>query len=328
MRDSGSQSLIANPGELLVSVVLSFRNEAETIPELIRRLLQVFDQIPAKFELIFVNDNSSDESLELLMRQASKDSRVKIVNLSRRFGYYAGVRAGLSYASGDAVITMDTDLQDPPEVILELFDQWRQGAEVVYTVRTSRSGDSRLQKLITHLAYRVIRRVADVDIPVDAGDYKLMSRQVVRRLLDLGEANSYFRGLVSWVGFRQVAVFYNRDKRFAGTSQRSIFFSREPAKVFWAGITFSSSFPITSILLLGIVLVLFGLISSFGFCLSWLLGLHFALWLWVFPFVSVVSGLQIIATSVVGFFVKRVLDETRNRPQFVVESTFGLSTTN
>ena len=227
MRDSGSQSLIANPGELLVSVVLSFRNEAKTIPELIRRLLQVFDQIPAQFELIFVNDNSSDESLELLMRQASKDARVKIVNLSRRVGYYAGVRAGLSYASGDAVITMDTDLQDPPEVILELFDQWRQGAEVVYTVRTSRSGDSRFQKLITHLAYRVIRRVADVDIPVDAGDYKLMSRQVVRRLLDLGEANSYFRGLVSWVGFRQVVVFYNRDKRFAGTSQRSIFFSRD-----------------------------------------------------------------------------------------------------
>ena len=327
MKNSGSQSLIANPGKLLVSVVLSFRNEAETIPELIRRLLKVFDKIPVQFELIFVNDNSSDESLELLMRQASKDSRVKIVNLSRRFGYYAGVRAGLSYASGDAVITMDTDLQDPPEVILELFEKWRQGAEVVYTVRTSRSGDSRSQKLITHLAYRVIRRVADVDIPVDAGDYKLMSQQVVRRLLDLGEANSYFRGLVSWVGFRQVAVFYNRDKRFAGTSQRSIFFSREPAKVFWAGITFSSSFPITSILLLGILLVLFGLISSFGFGLSWLLGLHFANWLLVFPFVSVVSGLQIIAMSVVGFFVKRVLDETRNRPQFVVESTFGLSTT-
>jgi polyisoprenyl-phosphate glycosyltransferase len=211
----------------LVSVVLSFRNEAENIPTLISRLAAVFVSCDAEYELLFVNDASTDQSMSVLMAERERNARVKILNLSRRFGVAEGVMAGMAWAGGDAVIYMDVDLQDPPELIPLLLERWRGGADVVHTVRTNRRGESALRVKATRLAYRLIQYGSTIDLPVDAGDFKLLSRRAVNHLLGLRESDPYLRGLVAWLGFNQVVVPYERAARHAGET-RFPFFSRNP----------------------------------------------------------------------------------------------------
>src|SRR5205823_3030739 len=200
----------------VLSVVLSFRNEAENISALIARLDSMFAGQDVSYELLFVNDASTDDSVAILLREREKNPRVKILNMSRRFGVAEGVLAGMAAASGDAVVYMDADLQDPPEVIPDLIARWRSGADVVHTVRTRRHGEYPLKMWATRLAYRVIQSGSMIDLPVDAGDFKLLSRDAVDHLLRLRESDPYMRGLVVWLGFNQVFVPYERDARHAG----------------------------------------------------------------------------------------------------------------
>src|SRR5262245_34485915 len=204
--------------DILVSVVLSFRNEEEVLKELVHRLANVLYPITQDYELIFVNDASSDNSLDVLKTMSLEDSRIKVINMSRTFGVSQCALAGMAYSSGQAVITMDADLQDPPEVIPELVQRWREGADVVYTVRKSRASESKVKLAVTHWAYRVLRLTSDIDMPVESGDFKLMSRRVVNSLIRLNEKDPFLRGLVRWVGFKQVPVSYSREARFAGKS--------------------------------------------------------------------------------------------------------------
>jgi len=190
--------------DILVSVVLSFRNEEEVLKELVHRLANVFEPITQDYELIFVNDASSDNSLDVLKTMSLEDSRIKVINMSRTFGVSQCALAGMAYASGQAVITMDADLQDPPEVIPELIDKWREGADVVYTVRKSRAGESRMKLKVTDWAYRILRLTSEIDMPIESGDFKLMSRRVVNSLIRLNEKDPFLRGMVRWVGFKQV----------------------------------------------------------------------------------------------------------------------------
>lgn len=310
--------------EPLVSVVLSFRNEEKTLPELVRRLHEVLRPLPLRYELIFVNDDSGDRSLGVLAGEATADPRVKVVNMSRRFGVYECMVAGLAYATGDAVITMDSDLQDPPEVIPALVEKWHDGADVVYTVRLSRAGESFAKTWLARLAYRAIRLVSDIDVPVDAGDYKLISRRVVECVLQMDERSPYLRGLVAWVGFRQVPVYYHRQRRFAGASRRSILFSRGPAKVFFAGITFSSILPMAAFLFLGPLAIAIGVLEGLALAVLSVVGVPFAGWLWLLGLMLVLSGLHFLGIGAMGLYVGRVLDQVRHRPQYIVESTIGL----
>ena len=202
-----------NAAQPLVSVVLSFRNEADNIPTLVARLDGMFAMQPVQYELIFVNDDSTDQSLPILLGEREKNPRVKIVNMSRRFGVAEGVLAGMTASRGDAVIYMDSDLQDPPEMIPAMLERWRQGAEVVHTVRTERRGESPLKMWATRLAYRVIQSGSAIELPVDAGDFKLLSRAAINQLLQVRESDPYLRGLVVWLGFTQVFVPYQRDAR-------------------------------------------------------------------------------------------------------------------
>lgn len=308
----------------LVSVVLSFRNEEQTLPELAGRLHSVLRALPLQYELIFVNDDSLDGSLEVLLSEAEADSRVKVVNMSRRFGVYECMMGGLGYASGDAVITIDSDLQDPPEVIPALVEKWHQGADVAYTVRLSRAGESAAKIWLTYVAYRAIRWVSDVELPVGAGDYKLMSRRVVDRVLEMNEVNPYLRGLVAWIGFRQEAVYYHREPRFAGSSRRSILFSSEPAKVFFAGMAFSSLFPMALFLFLGLAALVTGALAGLALVVLSFAGVPFAGWLWALAPMFVLSGLQLCGLGAVGLYVNSVLHQVRRRPQYIVASTIGL----
>jgi dolichol-phosphate mannosyltransferase len=306
----------AAPGKTLVSVVLSFRNEEDVLPELIHRLEDVFKAEKVEYELIFVNDDSDDRSLEILKENTVENPRIKVINMSRRFGVSECVMAGIAFSSGDAVISMDADLQDPPEVIPDLIAKWRNGAEVVYTVRTGRDGENPLKMWLTRMAYRAINASSEIDMPVNAGDFRLLGRIACDKLMELGEVDPYPRGLVPWLGFRQEAHYYRRDPRAAGDAHFSLLNSLNPYKTFISGLTSFSMAPIFLILLVGgggSVFSFVGLIFSGGGTTSWVM---FALLLW---------GSLMFSLGMVGIYVGRTYKDVRGRPRYIVKDTIGLN---
>ena len=236
---------------MTISVVLSFRNEEDVLEELIRRLDAVLGGQSMDYELIFVNDDSDDGSLDLLTAARTKNPRIKIINMSRRFGVAECLLAGFAHASGDAVVSMDADLQDPPEVIPELMAKWQDGADVVYTVRTRREGEKPFKMLITRLAYRAINTSSEIDMPVNAGDFRLLSRCACDKLVELGEMDPYPRGLIPWLGYKQEPVNYQRAARAAGKAHFSLLNSLNPYKTFISGLKSFSMAPIFLIFLIG-----------------------------------------------------------------------------
>ena len=304
----------------LISVVLSFRNEQESIPIMIDRLEASLGGMADDYEIIYVNDDSTDKSLELLTERHKRNQRIKIINLSRRFGVEPGIFAGMAYARGDAVVTIDADLQDPPEVIPELVRLWHEGADVVYTVRTKREGESWIKLFFTAIAYRLINRMADIHIPLDAGDFRLMSRRVVDALSRMTEPNTYLRGLVQWVGFKRVPYFYVRSGRAKG---RTHFGIAAPLSAVFYGITGFSALPVYAIVLIGFLatvgstawLAVIGIAAMFGVSTSAtaiMLALALSLW-----------GGLVTAVGVVGLYVTRVFRITLARPRFLVDKAIG-----
>lgn len=307
----------------LVSVVLSFRNEEGVIPELIARLQQALRSAGVSYELVFVNDASTDGSLALLEQGRKEDPAIKVVTMSRRFGVAPCVMAGMRYAGGDAVVYMDADLQDPPELIPELIGHWRDGADVVYTVRTSRRGEHRAKMWLTRLADRAIRRVSEIEVPAEAGDFKLLSRRVVDQLIALGEHDLYMRGLVSWLGFRQVAVPYERQSRAGGRTHFPLFGSLGPVTTFASGVTSFSHVPLVFFLLLGLLGGALSVLALAGLAVARLFGgappasagfVAFGTLLWS----TLAAGI-----GVIGLYLARIHREVLGRPRYVVESTLG-----
>jgi dolichol-phosphate mannosyltransferase len=307
----------------LLSVVLSFRNEAEVIPELIDRLDKAITAAGMDYELVFVNDASTDRSLEILEARRASNPRVKILNMSRRFGVAPCVMAGFQYAKGDAVVYMDTDLQDPPELIPTLVERWRAGADVVYTVRSDRRGESRFKLALTRAAYGAIARVSSIALPIEAGDFKLLSRRVVDELLRLGEQDLYMRGLVTWVGFRQEAVPYERQPRGAGVTHFPLFGSMGPVTTFVAGFTSFSHAPLVAFLLLGLLFGAAAKLAIFVMIVAWAVGAPPSA-----AAVLVAIGVLCWATllcgiGVLGLYLARIHREALGRPRYVVESAIG-----
>ena len=308
----------------LISVVFSFRNERQNIPTLIARLDTVFSRTATDYELLFVNDASDDGSLDALVDERSRNPRVKVINMSRRFGVSECARAGMSASSGDATIIMDADLQDPPEVIPQLLEKWRAGADVVHTVRTRRHGESALKMMMTRLAYRIIHLGSSIELPVDAGDFKLLSRRALNHLLALTESDPYIRGLVVWIGFQQAFVPYERDARHAGKTHFP-FFSRNPWKTFAMGLTSFSFMPIFAVIALAlgasgvtVLLVLYVLLRQllFGDVSTALVLAAIGAFFWT---------TTLVAVAAVGIYVIRIYKDIRNRPQYIVASTLGVS---
>lgn len=313
----------------LISVVLSFRNEEETIPELIRRLHEVLKSLSVDYELIFVNDDSTDNSLPLLIEKANENNRIKVINMARRFGVSECALAGMKYSSGDAIIYMDADLQDPPEVIPQLIEKWLQGADVVYTIRTSRAGESGFRLFLIKVAYRLIQFSSDIDLTPEAGDFRLLSRRIVKELVNLNEKNPYLRGLVSWVGFKQVPVYYQREKRAGGKTHfplfgnffRDLLSFRGTMGTFLSGFTSFSILPLIIFLLLGIVICLGTSIALLAAIIlktdiSGLFGIMIAIFF--------MSGIQLLGIGTLGLYLGRIYHDVRNRPHYIVESTIGL----
>ena len=318
--------LTNRPATPLVSVVFSFRNEHENIPTLIRRLDAMFAAQPVEYELLFVNDASTDGSLDTLLAERARNPRVKIVNMSRRFGVAECMRAGMAAAEGDAVVYMDADLQDPPEVIPQLIERWQAGADVVHTVRTHRHGESALKMRLTRLAYRLIQSGSSIELPVNAGDFKLLSRAAVTHLLAIRETDPYIRGLVVWLGFNQAFVPYERDARHAGETHFP-FFSRNPWKTFAMGLTSFSFMPIY----LCVALALAGLAVSAIMALTTIIvfaavpDTSTTVTMGVLTLLTFFWSTTVGAVAAVGIYIVRIYKDVRGRPQYIVASTVGVS---
>ena len=301
----------------LISVVLSFRNEADVLPALVIRLEDVFAAERLDYELIFVNDDSTDESLAILKKSAVRNKRIKIANMSRRFGVDECVLAGISYASGDAVIYMDADLQDPPGLIPELIAKWRDGAEVVYTIRTRREGENAFKMWLTRQAYRAINASSEIDMPVNAGNFRLLSKLVCDELSKLPEWDPYLRGLIPFIGYRQEPVYYQRAARGGGVAHFSLFSNLNPYKTFISGLTSFSMAPIFLIFLIGGGV---SVVSLFGLLLAGLFGGGMA-WVWLVLFLW---GSMLFCLGFVGIYVGRTYKDSRGRPRYIVKDTIGL----
>lgn len=298
------------------SVVAPVFNEVETIPELYRRVREVMTATGEPWELVLVDDGSTDGSTERIRALAKEDKHIRPVIFARNFGHQVAITAGWDYARGQAVIIIDADLQDPPEVIPELIARWREGYEVVYAVRTEREGETWFKKFTAALFYRLIYRITDVKIPVDTGDFRLMDRKVVDVLKTMRERHRFPRGMSAWVGFRQIGVPYKRAARFAGTTKYPL---KKMLKLALNAITSFSYFPLqlatymgflsAGIAILAIPLVvalrLVGAQAFFGQA-STLIAVLF------------LGGVQLISLGVLGEYIGRIYDEVKGRPLYIV----------
>lgn len=303
------------------SIVVPIWNEEAVIPELYRRVVEIMDSTGESWELLCVNDGSTDASLELLLSLHDKDSRVKVVDFSRNFGHQIAISAGSDFADGDAVVVMDADLQDPPETILRLIEKWREGYEVVYAVRTERQGETRFKLWTAGLFYRLLQRITDVNIPLDTGDFRLMDRRVVLSMRRLREKHRFMRGLSSWVGFKQIGVEYQRSQRFAGETKYPL---RKMLRLAINAITSFSyvplhlatyvGFALAGLSLLGIILTIVMRLSGNSFFLGQATTLVSVLFL---------GGVQLIFLGIIGEYLGRIYDEAKDRPLYLVSRAYG-----
>ena len=311
-----------------ISVVLSFCNEEENLEELARRLRNVFrvnlEDVINDYELIFVSDASTDRSIEILLGLAKGDKDIKIINTSRNFGVYPCMLAGMKYSSGDAVIYLDSDLQDPPELIPEMVKTWiNEHVDVVHTKRLSRAGESKIKLCITKIGYFILEKVSNIHIEPNVGDFKLLSRRAVNELLKMREKNPFVRGLVNWIGFKQTTIPYHREARFAGETKHPVY-SWKVIKHFLdhALISFSD-IPLKFSLITGFF-ILFGALCYFAILLIMcLFGLTVPGWAAIMAIVLMLGGIQLFAIGVLGLYINAVFLEAKNRPNFIVENTYG-----
>ena len=257
-----------------------------------------------------------------LQERAGNDRHLKIINMSRDLSVSQCALAGIKQSTGTAVITMDADLQDPPEVIPQLIEKWREGAAVVYTTRLSREGESAMKLLVTKWAYRLLRFTSEMDLPVDSGDFKLMSRHVVNELMKLNEKDPFLRGLVTWVGFKQVPVYYHRAERFAGKTHFR-FYGWKAVRNFSSGLTSFSLLPLHASLALGFTVSLGAFVFLAAIIWMKYLGWNIPGWSAIMATMLFLGGTQLMTVGVLGLYLGRVYREVKHRPNYIVESMVG-----
>jgi dolichol-phosphate mannosyltransferase len=301
-----------------LSIVVPVYNEEESLTELRRRLSGIIEQVDGGAEVILVNDGSRDQTAVLMRQVCEQDIRFRGVHFSRNFGHQAAVAAGLRFAQGRAVVVMDADLQDPPELVLQLLDRWREGFHVVYARHASRERESVVKRAAAHAFYRVLRRLARPEIPPDTGDFCLMDRRVVDLLNSMPERNRYIRGLRAWVGFRQTAVDFVRPGRFAGEPKYTF---RKSLALAINGVVSLSKAPLR-------IATYMGLIVSFSsFCLALVFIVEkFTMgsvvvrgWASTVVIVLFLGGVQLLTVGIIGEYISRIYDEVKQRPLFIVE---------
>ncbi|WP_310550626.1 glycosyltransferase family 2 protein [Paenibacillus glufosinatiresistens] len=307
--------------DMRYSIIIPMYNEEEVIQETYRRITKVMEETGEPYELVFVNDGSTDHCAQMIEEYSYWDPSVRLIDFSRNFGHQIAISAGMDYARGDAVVIIDADLQDPPELIPEMIAEWKKGYEVVYAKRVKRKGESLFKKWTASAFYRILRYSTDISIPVDTGDFRLMDRKVVEQMKRLPEKNRFVRGLVSWVGFRHKALEYERDERLAGETKYPL---KRMVKLSLDGITSFSTKPLKLAGILG------ALLSASGF-LYLLYVLYLALftdaavkgWASMIGITLTFNGFVLLMLGILGEYIGRIYEETKGRPLYIVREVYG-----
>ena len=330
MSDDALKAAVPAPAPPTISVVLSFRNEEACIPELITRLRAVFAAERkaghiARHELIFVNDASTDNSEMILRAHAVGNDDIRIINMSRNFGGSPCVLAGMEYSSGELVVYMDADLQDPPELIPQMIGVWRSEPDVgvVHTVRSDREGESWLKLKITRVGYQILHMTSTIKLPIETGDFKLLSRGVADHLVTLKEKRPYLRGLVCWVGFKQKSVSYKREARFGGDTKFPLFSYRVIGNFLDSALISFSDAPLKIATLAGAFTAFLALCHTCWVLIEKYRGRNLPGWSALMTAVLFLGSMQLLCTGLQGLYISSIFQESKRRPNFIVKDTFG-----
>ena len=307
-----------------ISIVVPIYYEEENIFPLYERLKEVVaDEMGLDYEIIFINDGSKDDSVKNIKKLREQDDGIKLINFSRNFGHQVAVTAGLEHTNGEVSVIIDADLQDPPELIIDMYEKYKEGYDVVYAKRKSRAGESFFKKKTAKVFYRLLDFISEVDIPLDTGDYRLISKRVVAQLNNMPEKNRFIRGLVTWVGFKQTYVEYNRDERYAGETGYSL---SKMIKFSLDGITSFSTFPLK-------IATIFGTLIS-GVSFIYILRIIYLKYFtektiqgWSSIMVSnlFLGGIILLTLGILGEYIGRIYTELKNRPQYIIKDKYGFS---
>lgn len=302
-----------------VSLVIPMYYEEEVANECYEKVSNVLKGLDKyDYEIIFVNDGSKDKTLEILEEVSKKDEKAKIISFSRNFGHQAAVTAGLREVTGDAIVIIDADLQDPPELIPQMLELWEQGNEVIYGKRKTRKGESAFKLLTAKMFYKTLNALSDVEIPKDTGDFRLVDRKVVDVINSLPEHNKFLRGLFSWVGFKQKAYEYERQERFAGKTKYPL---KKMLKLASDGIISFSSKPIKLVGALGIISIIISIIILIYALISYIFQLNnlSAGWTSIMVAITFFAGVQLLSLWIISEYIGRIYDEAKGRPQYIID---------
>lgn len=308
-----------------VSIVIPMYYEEEVARECYEKVSNVLKSLKDKYdyEIIFVNDGSKDKTLEILENIAKDDKKAKIISFSRNFGHQAAVTAGLKEVSGDAIVIIDADLQDPPELIPQMLELWEQGNEVIYGKRKTRKGESAFKLLTAKMFYKTLNALSDVEIPKDTGDFRLVDRKVVDVINSLPEHNKFLRGLFSWVGYKQKAFEYERQERFAGKTKYPL---KKMLKLASDGIIGFSTKPLKLVGILGIISIVISFILLIYALISYLFQLNnlSAGWTSIMVAITFFAGVQLLSIWIIAEYIGKIYDESKRRPQYIVDKTINI----
>jgi len=309
-------------GDVELSVVVPVYKEEGSIPEYLSQIVPILESCVSSFEIIFSVDPSPDGTERVIAEAVAVDSRIRAIVFSRRFGQPTATLAGIDVARGRAVVVMDVDLQDPPELIIEMVAKWREGFEVVYAQRRTRKGETLIKRTVANVGYRVIDRFGEVPIPRNTGDFRLLDRVVVDHLKQFPEAHGFLRGLVALVGFDQVAIEFDRPERFAGKGNYNRFFGS--LRIGFNGLVGFSSALLNLSTILGLVAAVVAVLVAFAYGMAKILGVGFPLGnTTIVVIVLLLGGMQLVCLGIAGQYIGRIYDEVKRRPRYIVSRTIG-----
>lgn len=299
-----------------ISVIVPMLNEQDVIQHSYERLHMAMEQTGCPYELIFVDDGSTDNTLTMLKDIAAQDGRVTVLSFSRNFGHQLAVTAGMDTAKGDALVIIDADLQDPPEVIPQMIARWEQGAQIVYGKREKRKGETAMKKLTAFVYYRLLRAMSSYPIPLDTGDFRLLDRQVADVFLQMREHNRFLRGMSVWAGFRAEPVLYVREERYAGKTKYSL---KKMLRLALDGIVGFSSKPLTLCITIGAFLMALAILGCIAMVIVSCCAISVVPWLWAFAGLLLMQGGIFAALGIQGAYISRIYDEVQGRPLYVIK---------
>ena len=307
-----------------ISVIIPMYYEEEVAEECYKRVKNMLSSLKDyEHEIIFVNDGSKDKTLEILENIAERDKQVKVLSFSRNFGHQCAVTAGLQYVTGDAIVVIDADLQDPPELIPDMLTLWKQGNEVIYAKRKTREGESKFKLLTAKMFYRILNGLSDVEIPADTGDFRLVDRKVVDVINSMPEHNKFLRGLFSWVGFKQQPFEYERKERFAGKTKYPL---KKMLKLASDGIISFSTKPLKIVGGLGIITIFISILLLLYSVISYIFNLNQLTpgWTSIMVAITLFSGVQLLSIWVISEYLARIYDESKKRPQYIISKKINI----